>query len=76
MRLPNPRLPKQRPPVVRTVSTAHIGAGVHPQPGVYPSIDWGCILSCGTALAECAISPGDTVQCLISKGLSQCVRCL
>ncbi len=43
--------------------------------GVNPSIDWLCVVTCAAALAKCAFS-SDPAQCLISAGMSKCIKCL
>jgi len=65
------KLPVQAQPVVRNTSVAEMTNGK----GVNPSFDFGCIIQCGAALAQC-IGSGDPVQCLINAGMSKCLKCL
>jgi hypothetical protein len=61
------KLPKQAKPIVRNVTGT--------KSRINPSFDPTCAIGCVAALAKCAFS-SDPVQCLISAGMAQCIRCL
>jgi hypothetical protein len=45
------------------------------QQAVTAQFDWLCLVKCATALVSC-IGTANPVQCLIDKGMSECVKCL